>query len=95
MLNAVGYRIRPYEVEPGATKAALDRCKEYVSLALRTKGSMIKALYKCRKELAAVKVDRTKVKPKISIIGEFWAMTTEGDGNYKLQSFLESSARTL
>src|SRR5262249_12470861 len=24
-----------------------------------------------------------------SIIGEFWAMTTEGDGNYRLQRFLE------
>jgi predicted nucleotide-binding protein (sugar kinase/HSP70/actin superfamily) len=28
-------------------------------------------------------------KPKVSIIGEFWAMTTEGDGNYQLQRFLE------
>jgi len=36
-----------------------------------------------------VKVDRTIVKPKVSIIGEFWAMTTEGDGNYGLQKFLE------
>jgi predicted nucleotide-binding protein (sugar kinase/HSP70/actin superfamily) len=37
-----------------------------------------------------VKVDRTIVKPKVSIIGEFWAMTTEGDGNYGLQRFLEA-----
>ena len=29
-------------------------------------------------------------KPKVAIIGEFWAMTTEGDGNYRLQRFLES-----
>ena len=27
---------------------------------------------------------------KVGIIGEFWAMTTEGDGNYRLQRFLES-----
>ncbi|MCZ7586615.1 MAG: hypothetical protein M5R36_26590 [Deltaproteobacteria bacterium] len=26
----------------------------------------------------------------MSVIGEFWAMTTEGDGNYELQKFLES-----
>jgi predicted nucleotide-binding protein (sugar kinase/HSP70/actin superfamily) len=51
--------------------------------------SLIRALYQCRKELQAVKVDRTIVKPKVSIIGEFWAMTTEGDGNYRLQQFLE------
>src|SRR5262249_34352995 len=35
-------------------------------------------------------VDRTVARPKVSIIGEFWAMTTEGDGNYQLQRFLES-----
>ena len=40
--------------------------------------------------MAAVKVDRTRTKPKVGIIGEFWAMTTEGDGNYGLQRFLES-----
>jgi predicted nucleotide-binding protein (sugar kinase/HSP70/actin superfamily) len=34
-------------------------------------------------------VDRTQVKPRVAIIGEFWAMTTEGDGNYHLQRFLE------
>jgi predicted nucleotide-binding protein (sugar kinase/HSP70/actin superfamily) len=34
-------------------------------------------------------VDRTIIKPKVSVIGEFWAMTTEGDGNYGLQRFLE------
>jgi predicted nucleotide-binding protein (sugar kinase/HSP70/actin superfamily) len=48
------------------------------------------AIWRVRKELAAVKVDRSVVKPKVAIIGEFWAMTTEGDGNYHLQRFLES-----
>jgi predicted nucleotide-binding protein (sugar kinase/HSP70/actin superfamily) len=46
-------------------------------------------MWRARRELAAVKVDRTRVKPKVAIIGEFWAMTTEGDGNYQLQRFLE------
>jgi len=31
-----------------------------------------------------------QAKPKVAIIGEFWAMSTEGDGNYQLQRFLES-----
>lgn len=89
ILNALGYRIRPYEVVPGSTNAALDRCKKYVYEALSKRKSIIKALYKCRKELKKINVDRTIVKPKVSIIGEFWAMTTEGDGNYRLQQFLE------
>ena len=40
--------------------------------------------------LAKVKVDKLRPRAKTSIIGEFWAMTTEGDGNYQLQKFLES-----
>ena len=36
-----------------------------------------------------IEIDRTKVKPVIKIVGEFWAQTTEGDGNFKMFSFLE------
>ena len=90
ILNALGYRIRPYEAQPGATDAALERCKRILYEAFAGRKSLMTALYRCRKELQAVKVDRTQVKPKVSIIGEFWAMTTEGDGNYQLQRFLES-----
>ncbi|WKB36060.1 2-hydroxyglutaryl-CoA dehydratase [Terrilactibacillus sp. S3-3] len=89
ILNALGYRIRLYEVEHGSTDAALASCKKYLYNALYKRKWLIPALIKCRKELQSVKVDRTRVKPKVSIIGEFWAMTTEGDGNYQLQRFLE------
>ncbi|OIJ21412.1 2-hydroxyglutaryl-CoA dehydratase [Anaerobacillus alkalidiazotrophicus] len=89
ILNAIGYRIRPYEVTPGTTNAALERCKTLLYDAFSERKSIIKSLYNCRKILEAVKVDRSIVKPKVSIIGEFWAMTTEGDGNYQLQKFLE------
>ena len=47
------------------------------------------ALMKSKELFKKVEVDRTRVKPKVAIIGEFWAMTTEGDGNYQLQRFLE------
>jgi predicted nucleotide-binding protein (sugar kinase/HSP70/actin superfamily) len=36
-----------------------------------------------------VDVDRTKVKPIVKITGEFWAQTTEGDGNFHIFRFLE------
>ncbi|MFD1956080.1 2-hydroxyglutaryl-CoA dehydratase [Paenibacillus thailandensis] len=89
ILNALGYRIRPYEVEEGATDAALEKCKQYLYRALNRRKGLLPALIRCRRELQSVRVDRTRVKPKVSIIGEFWAMTTEGDGNYQLQRFLE------
>lgn len=88
-LNLVGYRIRPYELEPGATDAALTECKQIISDAFLRRRSLFRALFKSRRLLARVKVNRLQPKPKVAIIGEFWAMTTEGDGNYQLQRFLE------
>ncbi len=90
VLNALGYRLRPYEVNAGDTDRALDQCKKIVYEALERRTNIVAALARCKPLLAAVKVDRTVAKPKVSIIGEFWAMTTEGDGNYQLQRFLES-----
>nr|MBP6632777.1 2-hydroxyglutaryl-CoA dehydratase [Kofleriaceae bacterium] len=90
VLNALGYRIRPYEVQPGAADRALETCKQIISTAFENNTSIPVALLRARRVLGAVEVDRTKVKPKVGIIGEFWAMTTEGDGNYGLQRFLEA-----
>jgi len=38
---------------------------------------------------ARIKVDRLRVKPIVKITGEFWAQTTEGDGNFNMFRFLE------
>jgi predicted nucleotide-binding protein (sugar kinase/HSP70/actin superfamily) len=89
-LNALAYRIRPYEVAPGSTDQAVEQSKRIVSLAFENNTSLPLALYKVRKTMGAVKVDRLRAKPRVGIIGEFWAMTTEGDGNYGLQRFLEA-----
>jgi predicted nucleotide-binding protein (sugar kinase/HSP70/actin superfamily) len=39
--------------------------------------------------LSKIKVDRTRVKPTVKVTGEFWAQTTEGDGNFNMFRFLE------
>jgi predicted nucleotide-binding protein (sugar kinase/HSP70/actin superfamily) len=90
VLNAMGYRLRPYEVTAGDTDRALEECKKIIYEALLERTNILAALWKCKPLLEAVKVDKTLAKPKVSIIGEFWAMTTEGDGNYGLQRFLEA-----
>jgi predicted nucleotide-binding protein (sugar kinase/HSP70/actin superfamily) len=46
-------------------------------------------LERCRKRLDGIAVDRTRLKPIVKIIGEFWAQTTEGGGNYQMFEFLE------
>ncbi len=88
-LNAIGYRMRPYEVEKGATDKALHECKQLLYKTFHERTNLALALIKCRRILRAVEVDRSQIKPKVAVIGEFWAMTTEGDGNYGLQRFLE------
>jgi predicted nucleotide-binding protein (sugar kinase/HSP70/actin superfamily) len=37
-----------------------------------------------------VKVNRLVVKPSVKLIGEFWAQTTQGDGNFGTHAFLEA-----
>jgi predicted nucleotide-binding protein (sugar kinase/HSP70/actin superfamily) len=90
VLNALGYRIRPYEVNAGDTDRALEQCKKIIYRALQERTNILAALWKCKPLVQNIRVDRLQAKPKVSIIGEFWAMTTEGDGNYQLQRFLES-----
>ncbi len=90
VLNVLSYRIRPYEVQEGATDRAIASVKKEVCDALENNASVLRALWRGRRHLAAVEVDRLRARPKVAIIGEFWAMTTEGDGNYHLQRFIES-----
>jgi predicted nucleotide-binding protein (sugar kinase/HSP70/actin superfamily) len=89
VLNLMAYRLRPYEVEAGSTNAAVERCKAVLADAFRNNASATRALVRCRRILRGVQVDRSQPKPVVSLIGEFWAMTTEGDGNYHMQAFLE------
>ena len=42
-----------------------------------------------REKFNSIKVDRTRMKPIVKVTGEFWAQTTEGDGNFNMFPFLE------
>ncbi len=93
VLNALGYRIRPYEVEPGATDRALEQCEEASSATRsRTARALLMALWQVPPHPERRREGRPHAPEaaRSSIIGEFWAMTTEGDGNYQLQRFLEA-----
>jgi len=90
VINGMGYRLRPFERETGATDRAIEKTKKWVNDALVSGGSVLAALLRGRREFSQIELDWTRTAPRVSIIGEFWAMTTEGDGNYQLQRFLES-----
>ena len=124
MLNDVGYQIRPFEVNPGETDAALAEAAEYLHDIFRDHrtfsverklggmlanlpgvagatdylGKFVEQLFSrdytdafasVGERLAKIKVDRTRPKPIVKVTGEFWAKTTEGDGNFKMYPFLE------
>jgi predicted nucleotide-binding protein (sugar kinase/HSP70/actin superfamily) len=125
LLNEVAYQIRPYEVVPGSTNAALAECQQICADALQTKNyrgirggrisrllakrlplsslddlaklldqfrgdTYTRALNACRDLLnQRVEVDFTRPRPIVKVTGEFWAQTTEGDGNFRMFSFLE------
>ena len=44
---------------------------------------------RCRDRFNEIEVDRLRVKPIVKITGEFWAQTTEGDGNFNMFHFLQ------
>ena len=90
IINILGYKMRPYEVETGSVDAAMERCRVLISDAFLEKRNLIKALWQCRKVLEEVKLDRLQPKAKVMVMGEFWAAMTEGDGNYNLHKFLEA-----
>jgi predicted nucleotide-binding protein (sugar kinase/HSP70/actin superfamily) len=50
---------------------------------------LIDALESARERMDSIEIDRTRVKPVVKITGEFWAQTTEGDGNFNMFRFLE------
>jgi predicted nucleotide-binding protein (sugar kinase/HSP70/actin superfamily) len=56
----------------------------------------VRALRDAAEALDGVEIDRLRVKPIVKITGEFWAQTTEGDGNFKMFQFLqEEGAQVL
>ncbi len=90
IIDLMGYQMRPYEVEPGSVNRAIEQSKEILAQAFIRRSNLTMALLKCRKFFKSIKLDKTRVKPKVMVMGEFWAAMTEGEGNYHLHRFLES-----
>ncbi len=56
----------------------------------------VAALENCRKVIQEeIEVDYTRSKPIVKITGEFWAQTTEGDGNFHMFRFLENEGAEI
>ena len=118
VLNEAAYAVRPYELNPGDTDAALEKAIEHMYQFLRgfrwlrapaswpsrlrrtadwtvkflqqfAGSGLHRELEQAAGYLTQVPVDRLRVRPIVKITGEFWAQTTEGDGNFNMFRFLE------
>jgi predicted nucleotide-binding protein (sugar kinase/HSP70/actin superfamily) len=95
LLQEVMRRKRPYTLEGRfgefIRKTSLSGTATFVGKFLDQLygGDYTSALQEVRDRFNAVPVDRTRVKPIVKITGEFWAQTTEGDGNFNMFKFLE------
>ena len=56
---------------------------------MENKKSLLLALRGCKDILENVKLDRLQIRPKVMVMGEFWAAMTQSDGNYHIHRFLE------
>jgi predicted nucleotide-binding protein (sugar kinase/HSP70/actin superfamily) len=84
---------QPWKLEGNLTKylGGFSDTAEYVGKFVnQLKGDdYVPALDRCREMFDSIEVDRLRVKPIVKITGEFWAQTTEGDGNFNMFTFLQ------
>jgi predicted nucleotide-binding protein (sugar kinase/HSP70/actin superfamily) len=62
-------------------------------LDLLTTEDYVAPLREVSKRFNEVEVDRLQPKPIVKVTGEFWAQTTEGDGNFNMFRFLHQRGR--
>jgi predicted nucleotide-binding protein (sugar kinase/HSP70/actin superfamily) len=95
LLHEVMRKTQPYSLEGKLgsllKKTSFAGTAEYVGKFLNQLygEDYTSALVEVRNRFNAIPVDRTRVKPLVKVTGEFWAQTTEGDGNFNMFRFLE------
>lgn len=101
-LHSVFKHKRPFRLNGGAwssviRKAGLAETAEYLGTFLQQlyANEYMPHLQRVRDRLNTVRVDRTRVKPTVKVTGEFWAQTTEGDGNFNMFRFLHREGAEL
>ncbi|MEX1364395.1 MAG: activator of (R)-2-hydroxyglutaryl-CoA dehydratase, partial [Nannocystaceae bacterium] len=96
-------QIAPAQVTGGLRKIlerrnadALDKVDLIVKfLDLLTTEDYTAPLREVARRMNAIEVDRLQPKPVVKVTGEFWAQTTEGDGNFNMFRFLQAEGAEI
>jgi len=92
-MHEVFLRRKPWQLEDkmagflGSFKDTAEYLGKFVNQL--TNDDLTASLVRCREMYNEIEIDRLRVKPIVKITGEFWAQTTEGDGNFNMFKFLE------
>ena len=105
VLQDLEYQVRPYEVVPGQTDAAVREGVEELYELFRDRplrghkwGSLawhlttryfVDAMCRIRRRFDSIELDRLRIKPVVKITGEFYLQTVEGDPNYNIHRWLQ------
>ena len=92
-MHEVFRKKQPWKLEGGLAKylgGFSDKAEYIGKFVSQLKGDdYVPALERCRDQFNEIEIDRLRVKPIVKITGEFWAQTTEGDGNFNMFNFLQ------
>lgn len=80
---------RPYEVEPGAARAAYDESLADLLEAIRTGGDVVASMVRARRRFERVELDRSQPKPIIGLSGEFY-LRANAFGNQNIIEKIEA-----
>ncbi len=92
IIREIGYRLRPYEETEGSVDEIVEKHSKRIYQTLKSGGKLkdlLKELLKFKESLKKLSFNYLQPKPIVSVIGEFWVHTTEGDGNYRIHRWLE------
>lgn len=89
ILNQIQLRFRPYENEAGDIDRQMLNIRQHIRSAMLNK-KLILGLWQARKLIKNLKINTNQKRPVVHIMGEFWAKTTDGVGNYNLFRFIEN-----
>ena len=80
----------------GRNKKTFDIAEQAIKfLDQLTTDDYLEPLRQVSKRLDSVEVDRLQPKPIVKVTGEFWAQTTEGDGNFNMFRFLTTEGAEI
>ncbi|MCX4246878.1 2-hydroxyglutaryl-CoA dehydratase [Paraliomyxa miuraensis] len=84
------------EILASQSEGALDKLDLVVKfLDLLTTEDYTAPLREVARRMNEIEVDRLQPKPVVKVTGEFWAQTTEGDGNFNMFRFLQGEGAEI